>query len=435
MEDTTKSVTITKNDKTGKVFHKPPHVYILPFDRPEGGNVPLMPHARLLDSLTGVDSASYSSIVVMAHGWQTHWDAAIALFTDWFACIHECLLERAGNDENTFKSPLYVGVFWPSIQGLTTVEYFQQLYHGRPDTFSPEQISKVIEDRDNSPAAQMVLAMPDDVDGDDIPASSSSNSARVEALSEQVEASHGMGGFEINQPMRWRDYLHVWSIKNRAGLVGRSTPMQAFLHRAKTTGLPLHLMGHSFGCRLMLEAAKTANHFDSEWKATSLTLIQPAVSRWVFSDRTVTIVFRRNTEGMFADVPIRAVVNPVLVLYSECDGPLVYAYPLALGGEAPLIDEPRAGDTIEVGDGGKLGRAALGAYGPDWTHTKGRARCIFYRDDAKYRIADAKGNGDSTARVVGVKGQWNHYSDGWSRIEVARTVTMLHCQGTIWCME
>ena len=132
--------------------------------------------------------------------------------------------------------------------------------------------------------------------------------------------------------------LSLRPMKKLTGEIGASRALQAFLkEQAFACDVPVHLQGHSLGCKVMLEAVRV--HEESRAAGAphpqSLTLIQAAVSRWCFSERVVqlptvsslssasfaadlacvaTAARRQATPGFYHGIP-EAIETPVLVLY------------------------------------------------------------------------------------------------------------------------
>ena len=147
----------------------------------------------------------------------------------------------------------------------------------------------------------------------------------------------------------------VWLMKDRAGRVGArgvAPLLEAILNGSNTR---LHLIGHSFGARVMLSALTVQG---SPRKAHSLLLLQPAVNRWCFADDVVG----RHTPGGYRPVLDR-VERPILTTYSRHDLPLHEVFHLAVRDNS--LGEPQiaaVGDTYRYG--------ALGGYGPEGLGTR-----------------------------------------------------------------
>ena len=109
----------------------------------------------------------------------------------------------------------------------------------------------------------------------------------------------------------------------------------------------------------MLEAVRIAAKSTPQlWRPRSLTLIEPAVSRWCLSEKVVSPV-----PGIYCRIP-EAVVFPVLILYSSEDWPL-RAMSAFLAGSEDKKEVQRGAD--KEADREALGAtghgAALGAHG------------------------------------------------------------------------
>lgn len=119
--------------------------------------------------------------------------------------------------------------------------------------------------------------------------------------------------------------LTYWQMKNRAGVVGR-TGLGPFLGRlaAARPELGVHLVGHSFGARLVsyalagLPAGKPS-------PVRSLTLLQGAFSHFAFAD---SLPFDAKRKGGLAGMLAR-VQGPVTVCFSAHDDAVGRFYPLA----------------------------------------------------------------------------------------------------------
>lgn len=119
--------------------------------------------------------------------------------------------------------------------------------------------------------------------------------------------------------------LTYFQMKNRAGVVGR-TGLGPFLGRlaAARPELGVHLVGHSFGARLVSYAL--AGLPDGKPSPVrSLTLLQGAFSHFAFAD---SLPFDAQRKGGLAGMLTR-VQGPVTVCFSEHDDAVGRFYPLA----------------------------------------------------------------------------------------------------------
>lgn len=142
----------------------------------------------------------------------------------------------------------------------------------------------------------------------------------------------------------------VWTMKSRAGKVGVHGlgPLLAEI-LAKGSDARVHLVGHSFGARVLLSAVASRQ---PERKVRSMLLLQPAVNRWCFAEK----VIGHDIPGGYFVVPQR-VEQPVLATRSTHDYPLHEFFHLAVrGGSLGEIDFAAIGDIYRYG--------ALGGYRP-----------------------------------------------------------------------
>jgi len=150
-----------------------------------------------------------------------------------------------------------------------------------------------------------------------------------------------------------RDALNlgsVWTMKSRAGKVGvlGVGPLLAEI-LAKGSDARVHLVGHSFGARVLLSAVASCQ---PERKVRSMLLLQPAVNRWCFAEQ----VIGTDVPGGYREV-LRRVEQPVLATRSTHDYPLHEFFHLAVrGGSLGEIDIAAIGDIDRYG--------ALGGYRP-----------------------------------------------------------------------
>ncbi|OBB16677.1 serine-threonine protein kinase [Mycolicibacterium setense] len=132
--------------------------------------------------------------------------------------------------------------------------------------------------------------------------------------------------------------LSYWKMKNRAGVVGRRGlgPVIDQLH-ADFPDLRIHLVGHSFGARVVSYAlAGMSDVQPSPVKA--VTLLQGAYSRFSFTER---LPFRRGA-GELAGL-LNRIDGPLTVCFSSHDRALGTFYPLAsaaAGEDAAAVDDP-----------------------------------------------------------------------------------------------
>jgi hypothetical protein len=116
------------------------------------------------------------------------------------------------------------------------------------------------------------------------------------------------------------NYTTYYEMKERAGLVGMVGLNGVLCEvRARTPDVKLHLIGHSFGGRVVTAAAAGAGTVDS------LTLLQAAFSHYGFASR-----YDGQHDGFFRAVVTGGKVSgPVLISCTKNDQAVGVAYPLA----------------------------------------------------------------------------------------------------------
>jgi len=118
-----------------------------------------------------------------------------------------------------------------------------------------------------------------------------------------------------------------WQMKERAGVVGRTGlgPMLSQI-AAEAPDTRLHLIGHSFGARLVSYAlAGLANAPEKAWPIKSLLLLQGAFSHFTFAAQ---LPHDRTRKGELSGMADR-VDGPLLTTFSDFDTAVGRAYPLA----------------------------------------------------------------------------------------------------------
>ncbi|WP_067838793.1 serine-threonine protein kinase [Nocardia lijiangensis] len=140
-------------------------------------------------------------------------------------------------------------------------------------------------------------------------------------------AAGGIGDFVsrgLNGAKEALRQLSYWTMKNRAGVVGRTGlgPVIAKL-AAGDGGVRVHLVGHSFGGRVVAYALDGLGDTDGS-PVRSITLLQGAFSRFAF---TGALPFRDGSGALAGRLD--RVNGPLSVCFSSHDSALGVMYPLA----------------------------------------------------------------------------------------------------------
>jgi hypothetical protein len=151
----------------------------------------------------------------------------------------------------------------------------------------------------------------------------------------------------------------LYMMKDRAGKVGSAGVAALLRAILDQTVVPVHVVGHSFGCKVMLSAAVAAANPTRKLK--SMLLLQPAVSHLSFA----THVPGRDGPGGYRRV-LECVERPILSTYSASDFPLHEIYHLALLRQKDLGEAQIAAGATRAGNPPNA-YAALGGYGPRGT--------------------------------------------------------------------
>jgi hypothetical protein len=132
---------------------------------------------------------------------------------------------------------------------------------------------------------------------------------------------------------RLLNYTTYYQMKERAGLVG-SNGVYAVIRaiQDKNQDVKVHLIGHSFGGRVVTAAALGPDG-ETPIKPSTMTLLQTAFSHYGFAEN----YDEEGTDGVFRPVTKEGrIAGPVLVTYTKNDQAVGIAYPIAsrLAGQA-----------------------------------------------------------------------------------------------------
>jgi hypothetical protein len=122
------------------------------------------------------------------------------------------------------------------------------------------------------------------------------------------------------------NYVTYYQMKDRAGVVGRTGVNQAIqkIH-AELPNVRVHLVGHSFGCRVVT-AAVTGDAASPKGFASSMSLLQGAFSHYAFSSKYDDA----NKPGFFRNlITEQRVSGPVIITHTRADSAVGTAYAIA----------------------------------------------------------------------------------------------------------
>ena len=423
-------------------------VYLLPFD--ESGILQHGAHERVDNILEWVAQERFTSIQLMCHGWNNTPTAARQMYLTWFS-----KLDAATSVDTLDTKPLRLGVYWPSILCAETwPNYLARRIDVKTSTpsidltgltanlaqakaLNPQQklnLQQALKERNFIKMATLLnlAALDEEVEQD---VNKNHYFAKSPQPTKLAEATEMLRGFDVVEGAEdWTGIVQILSfnyMKQRAASIGASAGFQRLLKGILSAGVPVHLAGHSFGAKLLLEAIHTAYRdglADSGLPCIhSLALLQPAVSRWVFSTKLPSKVFgtwwRSSARGIYADVP-KYVKQAIAVYHSKKDVALAVGYPICFS----LYPEKHAPILLPVRGIVDIAKhwlsAALGAHGPDISHTP--AVTLVNINEAVKFLAGLAGQ---DLRVLGIEGEWTHAwrisLNGWCTEEVVQTTLAL----------
>jgi hypothetical protein len=373
-------------------------------------------------------AADVTDLIVMCHGWNNDKDEALELYQQFFGNLSP-QLSRSPLFERHF---IIAGVLWPSKRfaegdlipgggavavGTTGVDgasfdvpssavrarlaKLRDSLEGG-DSSPLDENERLIEELDRSSAAQKafvdnvrrVLPKPLDTkeDASDrffhepgdqllaslvapllLPATGGPNGGVL-----GLESGHAAGLSDVFSGIKaaaWRllNYATYYQMKERAGVVGAGLNTLLAEVRDLRPDLRIHLIGHSFGARVVTAATDGR----AAIRPASLSLLQGA-----FSHNGFTARFDGRSDGFFRNVvSMGKVAGPIVVTHTINDQAVGLAYPVA----SRISGDQRAalGDENDVFGG--LGRNGAVKMGPTE-----RVIGVLQPPGGRYQFADGK---------------------------------------------
>ncbi len=330
------------------------------------------PQADVTTFLQELPSAKLTDLLIFSHGWNNDEATAMSLYTRFFGEIRKLI-----DDPSVSKRPNVTigvaGVIWPSI--LFPGDTVASDTSGGAASFSPtdqpttleSELPKVFNAPAQQPIIQDLLALlqeqsPDEgqllvfrdklaalVQGTATP--STQNDLAVQAVTAddaewlsildvlsppaaEDDSGGGAADFGSSVGRLWdgaKNAVRVttyWTMKNRAGVVGKTGlgPLVGKI-QAAAPNLNVHLLGHSFGARLVSYslAGLPDPQAGAKSPVKSLFLLQGAFSHFAFAD---ALPFDKSRKGDLAGMAAR-VDGPLLTTHSLKDMAVGTEYPLA----------------------------------------------------------------------------------------------------------
>jgi hypothetical protein len=332
----------------------------------ERGNPDQGEAAALLAELPGRD---LTDLLVLSHGWNSDRRQARRLYQLYFQQVPG-LLERAGSPARVGT----LGVVWPAKRwadepeptgelggggaaGLgegaapapppadpDLVEDLKDVFPGDDQRRALDELARLLAERPEDPAAlarfqtlmgELTATADDDPAGEDHGEMALLEDEPEEVFGRFADAvpqtgEGGAAGLGDAFGRLWKGakealrQLTYFEMKKRAGVVGRQGlgPLLGRIHQADPE-VRIHLLGHSFGARLVSFALAGLPQGDSPVK--SLYLLQGAFSHFAFAD---ALPMDRSRGGALKGMAAR-VDGPLVASFSVHDTAVGKLYPLA----------------------------------------------------------------------------------------------------------
>jgi hypothetical protein len=370
--------------------------YIIPFDK-KGRCIGPQTRRQLLDQ-----ADQYTDIYLFSHGWNNDWKAATTAYESF---IEGFIKMRADNSlpmPEGYK-PLLVGIFWPSailvredeqapkIAGAMDADVaaaqqtLADLASELPDqvvgrfyelaqkeSFTDAEaleFAKILQpvyrsDNDelsglaSRSVEEIVISWKQLIPAQETEPPSLDSFGTTGATTGANEAAMAAGGPLDSIKDLPRNALRcatVWQMKDRAGVVGAKGVSRLLIELLQETNARIHLIGHSYGAKVVLSALCSPDRLPDKQKAYSVLLLQPAVSHLCFA---ASLPITGKPGGYWKAVD--RVVRPILSTFSSHDFPLTGVFHLALIRPSDLGDMKIAAQTGEPPNI----FAALGGFGP-----------------------------------------------------------------------
>lgn len=421
----------------------PVPVYILQFDS-RGALTSPQSLAALVD-----DAQDASDLVVTSHGWNNDWRAATSRYDTFFDHL-DAVMDVDPPAPNRPYRPVYVGLFWPSAElvmpwergpdiagdGHSLLDELADELALLSDDLGPElsaELRAALTDPESGDGAERVaevLAQLPVTDQDETGAPAATmNGADLRAVWEDTlarvvpvpvrpggiipdDAPAGgpqVAGFNPLELIRSGIRLAtVRQMKDRAGRVGGTGVAAALRTLAERTPARIHLVGHSYGAKVVLSAVC---HGPGPGRAVdSVLLLQPALSAFAFAEDV------DGRPGGYRKA-FERVRGPVITTRSAHDLPLTRVFHLALRRRADLGEAQ-----IAAGQLSKF--VALGGYGPQGLGAE--ALLLDRMPDVGEHYPIGEYAADDRYEVIGVDGTW--CIPGHGSVESDQTAWALLCQ-------
>jgi hypothetical protein len=371
--------------------------YIIPFDKEGWCTGP-----RTRDDLIAtLRKEQYTDIFVFSHGWNNDWKVASGRYDEFIESYGKLRLDHHLSYPQPRKS-LLTGIFWPSTALVMPSEsgpafagtsqddddaerqkeleelaelippdkrdrFYELIQQDEPlDEARERELAEILaplwNDLQKGGSVDMPVSPVTAADllklwqaGRSVATDDDEFGGLAGAVGAAAPAAALSLGGVLNAPRDLVRAFTVLQMKDRAVRVGGSGVSRLLRDMLAASRARVHLIGHSYGCVVVLSALCSIPAPELKRKVHSALLLQPAVSRFCFAER----VPGKSYPGGYRDAFGR-LVQPILTTFSKHDVPLTSLFHLAVRRDEDL------GQPIVAGPPPAPSKyAALGGFGPD----------------------------------------------------------------------
>lgn len=402
--------------------------YGLRFDK-KGNLLSPLTQQAVIDHIA---AKGFTDTIIFSHGWNNEWDDALDYYISFLDGVGSTATRHASDMPEGMK-PLMIGLAWPSAILTWPWDRTPEIaagYVDEEDTDEPDDIAVLTEDLSEAEAAELRVLVAgkeeltaEEVDrlaallapslsdapdpADPFSVASAEDLARTLRAPElavsppQTEEEEddedlfrsggtiGQGATDaqaaglLSDVFGLRTVLRlatVLKMKDRAGVVGGRGVADLVSGLLGQTATRLHIVGHSYGTKVVLTAASRAT---ISRKLHSVLLLQPAINHYAFAAEVLG-----GGQGGLRNVLGRT-ERPILSTHSADDMPLRHVFHLAADRRRDLGEDPTFAAGVSA-------YSAMGGYGP-----AGMAPGELQRIDMPEPEADYPAIGD--ARIIDLK--------------------------------
>jgi pimeloyl-ACP methyl ester carboxylesterase len=381
--------------------------FVIPFDKDGACSGPRT-RAALIEHIS---TAEPSHVFVFSHGWNNPWPTAISKYTEF---IEGFARTRAQHPllPGRFR-PVIVGIFWPSAILVSKKDEAPDIAAGgaaadpeedgqwlaelmelaeeveaasRERFYELAQSTSITSDelaelagmlrpiwagRSDEPADADELGSNPGLDVDElldlwrevasmeepsgaapagVPAGPFAEVAGPQEAPTVLSSPAAAGVLDVINPRNIARTATVLLMKDRAGRVGARGVARLLEDVLAATDVPVHLVGHSYGCKVVMSALCRVSR--SARPVESALLLQPAMSYLAFAPDVPGL----NAPGGYRPALERC-VQPVRATYSQFDIPLTKLFHLAVRRASDLGE-------VQIAGAPPSRYSALGGFGP-----------------------------------------------------------------------